>query len=260
VNVHLVQLDIEWEDPAANRARADRLISAARIDPGDLVLLPEMFDTGFSFNLERTADRDGDSCRFITDTAKRHRVTLIAGLTIIETDGRARNRAFIVGPEGRLISHYDKSRMFPLGSPSEADRLVPGDRIATACWRGTDAAITLSPLICYDLRFPELFLEGLRAGAEAFAVIANWPAVRSAHWRALLIARAIENQAYVFAVNRTGSDPTLRYAGGSLVVSPQGEVLAEAGAEETVLTAGVKRGVLDDWRARFPAWRDRFDR
>lgn len=251
--VHLLQLDIRWESPVENRARVGELIRAAAISPGDLILLPEMFDTGFSFNTDRSADRDGSSARFLSDLARRHACTVVGGITVIAPDGSARNRALAFAPDGTPLAHYDKQRLFPIGSPSEADRLTPGDSTVTFPWNG----LTLCPLICYDLRFPELFARGLTAGAQAFALIANWPVDRAAHWRALAIARAIECQAFVFAVNRVGSDPKLRYAGGSLVIDPLGQVLAERGPGEGFVSAGVDPGVLTAWRVRFPAWKSR---
>lgn len=253
MRVHLIQLDIQWEQPEANRARARELVQRAAPDRGDLVLLPEMFDTGFSFNIDRTADRHGSSQRFILDLARETGCTIIAGITVIEPEGRARNRALIAGPAGDPLAHYDKQRLFPLGSPSEADRLSPGDSTAVFPWGG----LLVCPLICYDLRFPELFAAGLRAGAQAFALIANWPVDRAAHWRALAIARAIECQAFVFAVNRVGRDPALRYAGGSLVLDPLGTVLAEGDDDEGSVSGPIDPEALEAWRARFPAWKSR---
>jgi predicted amidohydrolase len=123
------------------------------------------------------------------------------------------------------------------------------------------------PATCYDLRFPELFRDGLRAGAEVIALGACWPSVRHAHWRALLIARAIENQCFVLGVNRVGDDPAqigagvgqvagLRYLGGSLVVSPMGDVLGELGADEGVLSVEIHAQSVRDWRSKFRAWKD----
>jgi predicted amidohydrolase len=112
------------------------------------------------------------------------------------------------------------------------------------------------PAICYDLRFPELFRLGLLKGAEVYALGANWPDARQAHWRALLIARAIENQAFVLGVNRTGRDPHLNYAGGSIAVGPQGEVLGELAAEEAVLSVEIAPREVHAWREKFPAWKD----
>ena len=111
-------------------------------------------------------------------------------------------------------------------------------------------------MICYDLRFPELWRIAAAAGAEVFTIGASWPDTRHAHWRALLVARAIENQAYVIGVNRVGTDPHLRYAGESMIVAPGGEVLAEAGRGPTVLVGNLDMIALRRWRDDFPALRD----
>lgn len=268
VHVHLIQLDIQWENPAANRERVSRLIEGADVAAGDLILLPEMFDTGFSFNTARTADASGESRRFLAELARHTGAFIIGGVTVNEDAGPpgpapaagsagARNRAIVAAPTGEVIAHYDKRRLFPLGSPSEAGSLSPGTEPAVFEWGAGAAAMRVCPLICYDLRFPELFQDGLKHGAEAFAVIANWPVDRAAHWRALLIARAIENQAFIFGVNRVGRDPKLTYGGGSVVVDPLGKIIAEADSREVVLSAEVSRSTLDDWRGRFPAWKSR---
>lgn len=116
----------------------------------------------------------------------------------------------------------------------------------------------MCPLICYDLRFPELWRLGAVEEADVFTIGASWPAARQQHWRALLIARAIENQAYVVAVNRIGDDPHIKYAGGSLIISPTGEVLAEAPAGNVpiVLQAELDPAALRAWREKFPALAD----
>lgn len=259
MRVHLVQLDIQWENPAANRERVSRLLEGASIRPGDLILLPEMFDTGFSFNTDATADRTGESRRFIESVAREARSYVVAGITAIENNS-PRNRALVADPAGNVIATYDKRRLLPLGSPSEADCLTPGDAPAVFDWStqvpGSES-LRVAPVICYDLRFPELFADGLRRGATAFALIASWPEIRAAHWRALAIARAIECQAFVFAANRSGKDPNLAYAGGSIVVDPQGRVLLEAGAEEGVFSVQVDPQAGAEWRSRFPAWKTR---
>jgi omega-amidase len=114
----------------------------------------------------------------------------------------------------------------------------------------------IAPTICYDLRFPELYRHAVLAGADLITVIASWPAPRIAHWRALLIARAIENQAFVVAVNRVGTDPDHEYGGESLIVSPQGEILAEAGPNTAVISADIDPRTTASWRTAFPALRD----
>jgi len=255
MQAHLVQFDIAWENKVANYARVRQLLSDATIHAGDLIVLPEMFDTGFSFEIERTADTDHASAHFLADLARSYRSTIYATCTAIGPDDRARNRALIYAPDATLIAQYDKIHPFSIGRESE--RFSGGREIVTCEWRGDGDSLQLTPAICYDLRFPELFRAALSRGAEVFVIGANWPTARVAHWRALLIARAIENQAFVLGVNRTGRDPGLEYSGNSLIVGPQGEVVAEADARECVLSAPIALDDLRRWRAKFPAWRDR---
>lgn len=263
MRAHLVQLDIVWEDRPANHARTSALVAGARPSPGDLIILPEMFDTGFSMDPARIADTRGDAATFLANLARTHKATVVGGVAVQDARG-PRNRAMVFGPAGELLTHYDKRHLFSLGQPSEAQAYTPGDAVTTFEWRASPdpgaAGLIVSPLICYDLRFPELFGRALVAGAQAIALIANWPRTRSMHWRQLCIARAIENQAFVFAVNRAGRDPGLEYMGESMVISPKGDVLAIAGEAEQVLSVAMDPPILaqvHDWRRVFPAWRDR---
>lgn len=253
MRVHAVQLEIVWEDKPTNRRRAGELIEAVGVEPGDLVVLPELFDTGFSFKTERTLDADGETLAWAKALADRLGITLQASRTVPSTtQGMALNEATIVGhtiKDG--VTAYHKVHPFSFGR--EAERFVGGESLTTFEWGG----MTVCPAICYDLRFPELFRVGRGMGAQMFTLGANWPAPRASHWRALAIARAIENQAYFVACNRCGDDPHLPYAGGSLIVGPKGEVLAEAGGDEVVLSAEVKLGEVEGWRGEFRAWEDR---
>lgn len=255
MRVHLAQLDIAWENKQANHRRVEALLADARVEEGDLIALPEMFDTGFSLDLDRTADTDGSTQRFLSRLADRLDSYVWAGFTATGADQMGRNRARLYGPDGEPLCQYDKIHPFSLGG--ESARFVGGDEVVTCAWRAGRESLTVCPAICYDLRFPELFRRGLSQGAELFVIGANWPAERANHWRSLLIARAIENQAFVVGVNRVGRDPHLRYAGGSIVISPAGDVLAEANDEETVLTVSISPATLHAWRDAFPAWRDR---
>jgi omega-amidase len=259
MRAHLLQMDIAWEDRPANRRRAralmDRAAQVQGLQAGDLVVLPELFDTGFSFNLEKTADTDGGTLRFLIDEAARLRVTLVGSRTVLGPDGRGRNRCTVCDPTGAIVCEYDKVHPFSYGK--EAEHFTGGSRVALFDWAGHDGeGARVCPTICYDLRFPELFRIGLLSGAEVFTVIANWPQARVAHRRALAVARAIENQAVVLCVNRAGNDPHLKYQGESLAVGPKGDILAEAGPEECVLSVPIDLAALRAWRAEFPAWRD----
>jgi len=250
MRLHLLQMNLAWEDRQANCARAAAMATEAGVAPGALVLLPEMFDSGFSLNVERTADADGATANFLSGLAARLRATVLAGTTANGPDGRGRNRALAFGPDGAEIARYDKLHPFSFGR--EPERFSGGDRITTFPWN----SLTACPAVCYDLRFPELFRAGLAMGADLYCVIANWPAARAAHWRALLIARAVENQAPVAGVNRCGSDPHLAYKGGSIIVGPRGDILAEAGESEQILTAEIDPAAIESWRSEFPAWSD----
>lgn len=260
MQAHLVQLDIAWEDKPANFRRVEQLLDSAPVEPGDLILLPEMFDTGFSLNTDHTADREGITLRFLAELAQDLGAIVQGGRTVHDCHcAKAHNRMSAFGPGGDLLADYSKIHPFSYGK--EHEHFTGGDTVMTYTWasaaaKGRPAALTVCPAICYDLRFPELFRRGMLSGAELFALGACWPEARQSHWRALLIARAIENQAFVLAVNRTGSDPALKYAGGSIALGPKGEILGELGSEEAVLTVPVDPSALHEWRAKFPAWKD----
>ncbi len=250
MRVHLVQMDIAWESPAENFERVRAMVAGAGVERADLVVLPEMFATGFSLNVDVTADDGGAQGGFVGELAQECGATVVGGITVRRADGKGINRAVVCGADGSLLAQYDKIHPFSYGREHEV--FVGGDDVVVF----EHAGLNVCPAVCYDLRFPELFRAGLSAGAEAFAVIANWPSTRQAHWRALTIARAIENQAFVFAVNRCGDDPYLSYLGGSLVVGPRGEVIGELESAAGVLSVVVENDDVRAWRAEFPAWRD----
>lgn len=262
MRAHLVQLDIVWEDRTANFDRVERLLDDTDVRPGDLIVLPEMFDSGFSLNTENTAD-DGTTQAWLARLADDLGAVVLGGRTVggcsIGGCGKATNHATVFAPgidggEPRLLCEYAKIHPFTYGRESE--KFVGGRHVETFRWEADGEALTVCPTICYDLRFPELYRVGLQRGAEVFTCIANFPAVRQAHWRTLAVARAIENQAFVLAVNRCGNDPHLAYAGGTIAVDAKGEVIGELGDEETVLTVELDVPAFRAWRGEFPAWRD----
>jgi predicted amidohydrolase len=243
----LLQSEPTWQDLASSRTALAAMLAAAGDVRGALVLTPEMAESGFTMHPERACD--GDSLGFAAELARRHGCFLQYGF--VRRCGDAfENVLALLGPDGAELALYAKNHLFsPAGEP-KAYRA--GDSIALADIGG----LRTSPFICYDLRFPELWRLAALSGAEVLTLSACWPQVRQAHWRALTIARAIENQAFVLACNRVGSEPNAQYGGGSLVVAPDGEVLAEAGSEKTTLFADMDAARVRGWRERFPALRD----
>jgi len=248
MHAFLVQLDIAWENKPANFARVRELLAANAPSPGSLVVLPEMFATGFSFDVNATRQADPPECdNFLAGLAREFDCCVLGGVISVGDDGLARNEAGAFGPNG-LLTRFAKIHPFR----REQEVHAPGSEIVTFPWAGFEIA----PLVCYDLRFPESFRAAARCGASLMVVIANWPVARIDHWITLLRARAIENQAYVIGVNRSGNDPEFVYPGRSLVVDPHGGVLVDAGDGEKVVTAELNPVVVSKWREDFPALRD----
>jgi omega-amidase len=236
MNVFALQLDIAWENKAANFEKVRRRLTETAPERDSLVVLPEMFATGFTMNTAAMAEPyGGETEQFLGALAKDFAIWLIAGAATRGRDGKARNKALVFSPAGELAGFYAKMKPFAPGGESE--HYVAGDRPLVFRW----GECSVSPFVCYDLRFPELFREAARARRpELFVVIASWPEKRIAHWVRLLQARAIENQGYALGVNRIGSDPFYRYTGRSVFVDFNGDILADAGEKE-----GAMRGRLD---------------
>ncbi|HAV61246.1 MAG TPA: amidohydrolase [Verrucomicrobiales bacterium] len=250
MKVLLVQPDVVWEDHAANFEKIRGLLARSAIDRGSLIVLPEMFATGFSMNLEATLRAESAAGSFLKQLAAEHQCAVIGGLVSQGQQGMGRNEAVAHGPTGSLLARYCKMQPFTLGG--EAGCHEKGEAPVFFEWDG----FVVSPFVCYDLRFPELFRSAARRGAELLVVIAQWPSRRVQHWVTLLQARAIENQAFVVGVNRSGKDPTLDYPGRSIVVNPMGEIIADAGAGEGVVSAELDVATVLQWRRDFPALQD----
>src|SRR5262245_23763208 len=189
MNVIAIQFDIAWEDKEANFNRVRRLLTGAAPRKDSLVVLPEMFATGFSMNAEAIAEPyGGPTEQFLASTAKEFGVCLVAGAAMRGRDGRARNKALVFSPDGKLLAFYAKMRPFTPGGESE--RYTAGERPIAFPWSDW----MISPFVCYDLRFPEIFRQATSAHQpDLFVVMANWPVKRIHHWVRLLQARAIEN-------------------------------------------------------------------
>jgi predicted amidohydrolase len=251
MQIAAVQLDIRWEDRAANHSRVRKLVQDAKLAPDTLVALPELFDLGFSMNAAAADPGEpSKSEAFCRALAAEQRVAVLAGVVARAEGGRLANEAVAYAPDGALLARYRKIQ--PFSGAGEETCYPAGTCRTEFAWAGA----RIAPFICYDLRFPELFRPAARAGAEVIVVVANWPDKRSEHWVRLLQARAIENQAWVLGVNRTGSDPTLTYDGRSCLFDPHGREVFQAGRDEQVLTADIDPAVARQWRQDFPALRD----
>jgi predicted amidohydrolase len=250
MRVAAIQHDITWEDPESTREHVRPLIARAAADGARLIALPEMFATGFSMRPERVAeDEGGPSERFLREQAAEHGAYLVASIAQRGADGRYRNTAVLAHPDGDVTRY---SKIHPFSFAGEHERYAAGDRHVTVELDG----LRVSLFICYDLRFADEFW-ALAEQTDLYLIPANWPQPRHEHWRLLLRARAVENQAYVLGVNRVGFAKDLLHIGGSAIVDPLGETLAEGSAEEQTLLADVDAALVADVRARFPFLADR---
>ncbi len=246
-----IQLDIAWEDKPANHRRLRELLETTDIAPGSFVVVPEMFDTGFSMRVSATAQTDRrESEAVLRELAQQYQCAVIGGVAEPEEDGKSKNVAVAFGPDGTTLARYQK--MQPFSASGEHLVYPPGDRHVVFEWQG----VRVAPFICYDLRFPELFRAAVRDGAEVFLVIACWPSKRSEHWVRLLQARAIENLACVVGVNRCGQEPGLMFDGRSAAFDHMGRPLFEADARQQVFHVDLDLDALRSWRDHFPALRD----
>lgn len=254
MRVALLQMDLAWEDVAENHRRATRLLAQAKEGGAALAVLPEMFSTGFSMSADRIAQPPGGpSETFLRERAAELGMWILASVPEKREGEKGqpspRNMAMLVAPDGSVVRY---AKIHPFSYGGEHLHYAAGDRVVTAEVDG----VRVTPLVCYDLRFPEPFRTAA-ADTDLFVVVANWPDQRREHWRTLLRARAIENQAYVVGVNRAGEGDGLRYAGDSAAIAPLGETLVEADEREQVLFCDVDPEVVRKLRARFPALEDR---
>jgi predicted amidohydrolase len=248
------QPDIQWEDKEANHANVRKLLEKASPCRDSLIILPEMFATGFSMNVDTiTDDRDRTTQKFLARLAVEYKAFVLGGVVTRCEDARGLNQAVIYKPSGRELTRY--SKMHPFSYAGETEHYAPGTNIETFVCN----SFKVAPFVCYDLRFPEAFRAAAREGAQVLVVIANWPASRENHWTSLLTARAIENQAYVIGVNRCGTDPNHTYSGGSRIIDPRGKILKDAGSAEGWIEADLDLQDLIDYRKEFPALKDMRD-
>lgn len=250
MRIAAVQHDIVWEDAPATCAALTPLLDQASAAGAELMVLSEMFATGFSMHPERFAEDEGGPVeRWLQEQATQRGAALIGSVAQRGSDGRFRNNALVAAPDGR-IDRYAK--IHPFSYSGEDKQYAAGDKPLTVEIGG----LRTSVFVCYDLRFADEFW-ALAPDTDLYVVPANWPRDRREHWRLLLRARAVENQAYVLGVNRVGSRADLHYVGDSAVIDPLGRALVEASHQPTVLVADLDPDTVASVRRDLPFLPDR---
>ena len=250
MRVAAIQHDIVWEQGEQTRARVRPMIAEAAAGGARLIVLTEMYATGFSMEPERIAeDEGGPNEQFLIDAAAEHGAHVIASIAQRGADGQYRNNAVLARPDG-TVTRYAK--IHPFTFAGEHERYAAGTGHCTVDVDG----LRVSLFVCYDLRFADEFWV-LARDTDVYVVPANWPQPRHEHWRALLRARAIENQAYVVGVNRVGNVRGLAHSGGSAIIDPLGVPLVEGDDQEAVLIADIDPVTVKNVRTSFPFLDDR---
>ena len=247
LNISLIQSNIIWEDTKANLSLFTKKTNDLK-KKSHIILLPEMFNTGFSLNLACLAETmDGETVNWMKEMAAKH-IVILSGRILVKEGGKIYNRLVWAMPNG-VTYHYDKRHTF---SYADEDKVITAGNkrliVSVNGWK-------LNLQICYDLRFPVWARQsyGIEPEYDVLIYVASWPEKRNNIWKALLVARAIENQCYVVGVNRVGTDGNgLYYKGDSMVISPIGEVLYHQEDIEDIFTITLEKAVLNKYRIKFP--------
>lgn len=250
MRIALCQTNILFENKDENIRNAEQLICRAAEKDADFVIFPEMSFTGFSMNIQRTAEADGSTCSKMTELARRHNIYIGFGWVKL-VGGKGENHYSIAAPDSEIISDYIKIHSFAIGGENED--FISGNELPRAV---EIKGHSVSTFICFDLRFPEIF----RAAADKSSLMiaaANWPEARREHWTTLLRARAVEEQVYFIGVNCVGRQGDISYSGDSMIIDPSGNILAQAGyGKEDMLICDMPNNV-NEIRAAFPALKSR---
>lgn len=250
LKVTVIQSDLIWEDHQGNRDAFQAKINALEDTP-DLIVLPEMFNTGFSMESSKLAEQmDGPTVQWMRAVAAQ-KSCVVTGSIIVEERGQFFNRMLWMRPDG-THEHYDKRHLFRMAG--EHEHFSPGERKTIVELKGWKICLQ----VCYDLRFPVYVRNRNEDRYDAILYVANWPAARSNAWSTLLLARAIENQCYVVGVNRVGEDGKgIAYSGDSVIVDPKGQVMSHLiPSQEGIETMELDLSALNEFREKFPVGLD----
>jgi omega-amidase len=249
LTITIIQPDLQWENKKANLDMLAQKIEGIK-ERTEVVLLPEMFSTGFSMKPKELAETmEGETVEWMKKMASSKKIVL-TGSVIIEEGGKYYNRLIWMLPNGEY-GMYDKRHLFAYAD--EHNHYSPGSKRLIAQVKGWK----INLLVCYDLRFPIWARQQTAGEYDVLAYVANWPEKRITAWKTLLQARAIENQCYVIGVNRVGDDGnSIHYSGESMIIDPLGEIVYHKANDEDVFTYTLQKEKLDEVREKFPFWRD----
>jgi len=250
MKIAALQMDIAWHDRQANYAKVRKFVKKAKEAGSDLLILPEMFSTGFSIDTSITVESlNGDTPEFLRSIARENSINVIGGLVLSRYSGGPQNVSLAIDRKGNDVALYAKTHLISI--LDEDTSYESGDRPVTFNLDG----ISMGCFICYDLRFPELF-RAVVDRCMLIIVIASWPDARQGHWETLLKARAIENQCYVIGVNRVGEGGGYSFIGSSAIIDPSGEAIAEGREKETLLVAEIDPEKVREIRSTYPFLKD----
>lgn len=253
MKISLLQMDVFLGERQKNQEKVLEMASKAMVEKPDVLVLPELWDVGFfPKNVVELGDEGGlEAQKFLSELAAKYQVNIVGGSIVRREGDKIFNSQYVYDRQGNLVATYDKVHLF---SPSGEDQAFQkGNRLAVYELDG----IKMGSIICYDLRFTEWVRMVALEGAQVLFAPAAWPHPRLNHWRLLGQVRAIENQFFVVAVNHAGQAYQLDFCGHSQMVDPWGEVIAEAGEVEEVVTGEVDFSVIQDIRERINVFRDR---
>lgn len=253
MKIGCIQIDIAFGKPEANFKTVEKWVERGAKEENEILILPELWTTGYDLTrLDKIADENAkESIDFLKGLAKKWKVHLVAGSVANQTDEGVKNTLLVINNTGELVKEYSKLHLFKL--MDEHLHLTAGVEDGHFELSGLQSA----GFICYDIRFPEWLRKHVIEGAKVLFVVAEWPLPRIGHWKNLLLTRAIENQAFVIACNRVGLDPANTFGGHSLIIDPWGEILAEGGTNEEIVSAEVDYSMLQEIRKRIPIFDDR---
>lgn len=253
LTIALAQIDVAFANPGANFEKVSQYVAQAAQAHADVVVFPEMWNTGYALDqLATLADPEGRHTQeLLQELAQQYQINIVGGSVATKRDRDFFNTSYVVDDQGQLVSTYDKVHLF--GLMNEGQYITAGQTENHFQLAGVPSI----GVICYDIRFPEWLRTNARHGANVLYVSAEWPQPRIAQWETLLKARAIENQAFVVAVNRVGDDPANHFNGHSLVIDPLGNVIANAGETEKLTLADVDFSQIEAVRGQIPVFEDR---